>query len=175
MLDHGRTRKFVKTHRRFSGKADTRFGSARTLMLLRPCARLGVFLAALSLIGLALAGSVTAFNYVVDINGTFWGIQDDASPHVDTGSIRGTQVAAGRRGAFSTLINGYAGIKVMVHTTPAPRFNGEMMRGFGLLFDGVERFQSTRSVDMGGVKRSDLPFGVDQPEFELGALARHVH
>jgi amidase len=38
-----------------------------------------------------------------------------------------------------------------VQTTPAPRFNGELMRGFGLLFDGVDRFVTTQSVDLGGV------------------------
>ena len=104
MHESGLLRLFIKARRRFSGKADTRFGSARTWMVSRPRVRVGVFLVALSLIGLALAGSVLAFNYVVDINGTFWGIQDAASPRVDTGSIRATQAAPGRRGAFSTLI-----------------------------------------------------------------------
>ena len=36
-------------------------------------------------------------------------------------------------------------------TTPAPRFNGELMRGFGLTFDGADRFTTTQSVDLGGV------------------------
>ena len=114
--------------------------------------RFGIFLVALALLCLALAGSVSAFNYVVDANGTYWGIQDAASPRVDTGSIRATQVApGGQSGAFSTSINGFGGIKVFVQTTPAPRFNGELMRGFGLLFDGVDRFTTTQSVDLGGV------------------------
>src|SRR5262249_3909235 len=34
---------------------------------------------------------------------------------------------------------------------PAPRFNGEVMRGFGLRFDGLDRFVTTQSVDMAGV------------------------
>ena len=133
-------------------EANTRFGRARTSVLSRPCARMGIFLVALSLLGLALARSVSAFNYVVDANGTYWGIQDAASPRVDTGSIRATQVApAGQSGAYSTSINGFGGIKVLVQTTPAPRFNGELMRGFGLEFDGVDRFNTTQSVDLGGV------------------------
>src|SRR5229473_755008 len=39
---------------------------------------------ALSLLGFALEQSASAFNYIVDANGTFWGIQDAASPGVDT-------------------------------------------------------------------------------------------
>ena len=38
-----------------------------------------------------------------------------------------------------------------MQTTPAPRFNGELMRGFGLTFDGVDRFTTTQSIDLGGV------------------------
>jgi amidase len=97
------------------------------------------------------AGSVSAFNYVTDANGTWWGIQDAASPGVDTGSIRATQIAAGQGAAFSTSINGFGGIRVLVDTAPAPRFNGELMRGFGLTFDGVDRFTTTQSVNLGGV------------------------
>ena len=41
-------------------------------------------------------GSMSAFNYVADANGTYWGIQDAASPRVDTGSIRATQIGADR-------------------------------------------------------------------------------
>ena len=48
------------------------------------------------LAGLVFAGQSTAFNYVSDSNGTFWGIQDVAPPRVDTGSIRATQVGAGQ-------------------------------------------------------------------------------
>ncbi len=99
-------------------------------------------------------GEITslAFNYIVDSNGTYWGIQDDDSPRVDTGSIRATQVAPGGQAAeYSTAINGFGGIRLLVETAPEPYLNGELMRGFGLTFDGRERFATTRSVDMGGV------------------------
>src|SRR5215470_2569412 len=106
---------------------------------------------AITVLGLLLATSATAFNYVVDAGGTYWGIQDDAPPRVDTGSIRATQVGPGQNGGFSTSINGFGGIRVAVQTAAALRFNGEVMRGFGLRFDGVERFSTTQFVDMGGV------------------------
>src|SRR6267154_52939 len=113
-------------------------------------------LVALSLLGLSLAGPARAFNYVADANGTWWGIQDDALPRVDTGSIRATQVGPGQAPAFSTSINGFGGLKVLVQTELEPgstdlRFNGELMRGFGLPFDGVSRFSTTQSIDLGGV------------------------
>jgi amidase len=110
-----------------------------------------MFLVVFSILALTLDESVSAFNYVIDANGTYWGIQDAAPPRVDTGSIRATQVGPGQGGAFSTTLNGFGGIKVLVETTPAPRFNGELMRGFGLAFDGVDRFWTTQSVDLGGV------------------------
>src|SRR3979409_836303 len=79
--------------------------------------------AVLGLLGPAFTGSVSAFDYVVDANGTYWGIQDAAPPRVDTGSIRATQVApGGQSGAFSTSINGFGGIKVRVRAASAPRF-----------------------------------------------------
>src|SRR5262245_15111467 len=98
-----------------------------------------------------LARSATAFNYVADASGTWWGIQDAAPPRVDTGSIRGTQTGPGQNPPFSTSINGFGGIRVLVQSNPAPRFNGEVMRGFGLRFDGADRFVTTQSVDMAGV------------------------
>ena len=115
-------------------------------------------LGALSLLGLTYSGSVSAFNYVADANGTWWGIQDAAPPRVDTGSIRATQTGPGDclftacvTPPYSTSINGFGGIKVLVQTTPAPRFNGEITRGYGLTFDGVNRFTTTQSIDLGGV------------------------
>src|SRR5215471_3209334 len=106
---------------------------------------------AITILGLLFATSATAFNYVVDAGGTYWGIQDDAPPRVDTGSIRATQAGPGQNGGYSTSINGFGGIRVAVQTTVAVRFNGEVMRGFGLRFDGVDRFSTTQSVDMDGV------------------------
>jgi amidase len=110
-----------------------------------------VHLFAIALLGLAITRSAGAFNYVTDASGTYWGIQDDAPPRVDTGSIRATQIEPGQSGGYSTSINGFGGIRVEVQTTPAVRFNGEVMRGFGLRFDGVDRFSTTQSVDMEGV------------------------
>jgi len=109
------------------------------------------FLLLAVIFGLAFTGSAGAFNYVTDANGTWWGIQDAASPRVDTGSIRATQVGPGQSPGFSTSINGFAGIKVLVGSAPAPRFNGEIMRGFGLAFDGADGFTTTQSVGLGGV------------------------
>src|SRR5437764_4771156 len=115
-------------------------------------------LVVLSLLALAKAGPAGAFNYVTDANGTWWGIQDAASPRVDTGSIRATQTGPGdclfnpcTTPPYSTTINGYAGVRVLVHATPAPRMNGEIMRGYGLAFNGVNRFASTQSIRLGGV------------------------
>jgi amidase len=116
---------------------------------------------ALSLSALTLAGPARAFNYVADANGTWWGIQDADPPVVDTGSIRATQVGPGQAAGFSTSINGFGGIKVLVQERrfePQLRFNGEMMRGFGLTFDGVNRFTTTQSIDLGGVRISRSVF-----------------
>ena len=116
--------------------------------------RTQTFQTILALPGLALCLPALAFNYVADAKGTFWGIQDAAPPRVDTGSIRATQIGAGQTPALSTSINGFGGIRVWVQR-PAPvlepRFNGELMRGFGLQFDGTDRFTSTQSVDLAGV------------------------
>jgi len=114
--------------------------------------------AILVVIGLASAGPAGAFNYVTDANGTWWGIQDAAPPRVDTGSIRATQTGPGDclftgcvTPPYSTTINGFAGIKVLVDAAPAPRMNGEIMRGYGLTFNGTNRFSTTQSLDLGGV------------------------
>jgi amidase len=130
----------------------------RPLCIPNAIVRARYLLVALALIGLATAGPVGAFNYVTDANGTWWGIQDAAPPRVDTGSIRATQTGPGDclftacvTPPYSTSINGFGGIRVLVDTAPAPRFNGEVMRGYGLTFDGVNRFTTTQSIDLGGV------------------------
>src|SRR3954453_23620374 len=102
--------------------------------------------------GLVAAAPGEAFNYVSDSNGTWWGIQDYAPPRVDTGSIRATQVGQGQTPAYSTTINGFGGIKVSV--PGSPRFNGELMRGFGLEFNGADAFKTTTAVELGGVEIS---------------------
>src|SRR5687768_6819946 len=124
---------------------ETRRHSVKTLT------RIGTFAIAVSLLGFIDERILLAFNYVVDANGTYWGIQDAASPRVDTGSIRATQIGPGNNVPFSTQINGFGGIKVKVETSRPPRFNGELMRGFGLTFDGLDRYATTTSVGLGGV------------------------
>jgi amidase len=94
---------------------------------------------------LMLAG----FNYVHAKAG-YWGIQDASPPGVDTGSIRATQSDAGQKGAYTTGLNGYAGLRVSV-TKNADPHNGLVMRGFGLRFDGTDSFASTAAVMLGGV------------------------
>ena len=119
----------------------------------------------LVLVGLACAAPAGGFNYVTDANGTWWGIQDAAPPRVDTGSIRATQTGPGDclftacvTPPYSTTINGFAGIKVLVNSAPAPRLNGEIMRGYGLMFDGTNRFSTTQSLNLGGVTISRSVF-----------------
>src|SRR5215218_183635 len=116
------------------------------------------------LVGLVAAAPGQAFNYVSDSNGTWWGIQDFAPPRVDTGSIRATQVGPGQNPAYSTTINGFGGIKVQV--PGAPRLNGELMRGFGLQFNGSDTFTTTQAVKLGPVEmtrsvyiKKELPVG----------------
>ena len=109
----------MDTPRLVSRESHTQSGRGRGSTRARRCSHLCLF----------LTSAVSAFNYVRDANGTYWGIQDVEPPRVDTGSIRATQVAPGTAGAYSTSINGFGGIKVLVHAAPAPRFNGELMRG----------------------------------------------
>jgi amidase len=101
-----------------------------------------------------LAAPAGAFTYVTDAGGTSWGIQDASAPGVDTGSIRATQTGTGVQAPYSTMLNGYGGIRVTVDTAEKHRFDGELMRGFGLTQDGVGHFRTTRSVDLSGVRIS---------------------
>lgn len=103
-------------------------------------------------LGLALAlgaGGAFAFRYVGDAGGTYWGIQDASPPGVDTGSIRATQTGAGLRAPYSTTLNGYGGLRVRIEDAAPPRMNGELMRGFGLRFNGSDGFTSTQAVALG--------------------------
>ena len=66
-----------------SGEVRARWVTGRSSMpARRRGARVGVVVMVVPLLGLALAGSASAFNYVVDANGTYWGIQDAAPPRV---------------------------------------------------------------------------------------------
>jgi len=102
-------------------------------------------------LGLGAAQAARAFTYARDGAGTYWGIQDASPPGVDTGSIRATQTGAGLRAPYSTTLNGYGGLRVRIVAPPgaAPRMNGELMRGFGLVFNGSDRFTSTKAVALG--------------------------
>ncbi|MBW7454752.1 amidase, partial [Paenibacillus sepulcri] len=71
-----------------------------------------------------------------------WQIHDAAPPGLDTGSIRT---------ASESSLQGFGNIFVRVSTKPEPRLNGQMIRGFGLKFDGVDTFATTQAVDLGGV------------------------
>jgi amidase len=133
----------------------------------------GSLFTTLSLSALRFAGSARAFNYVADARHLV-GHSGRRPPVVDTGSIRATQVGPGQAAGFSTSINGFGGLKVLVPTEhgsydPQLLFNGEMMRGFGLTFDGVNRFATTQSIDLG------VPLGPHQQRRELGPLARQLH
>ena len=99
--------------------------------------------AALAL-GLLGAERASAINYVPGANGTTWGVHDGAAPALDTGSIRDV--------TGSDALIGFGGIRVRVAQNPQPRFNGELMRGFGLRFDGYEDFRTTSAVDLGGIE-----------------------
>ncbi|MDO8186238.1 amidase family protein [Conexibacter sp. JD483] len=88
------------------------------------------------------AAPASAINYVTSANGASWSVADSAAPGLDTGSLN----AAG-----SNAVYGFGGIRVAVDSEPAPRFNGELMRGFGLRFDGAEWFSTTKPVRLGDV------------------------
>ncbi|WP_020618971.1 amidase family protein [Paenibacillus daejeonensis] len=72
-----------------------------------------------------------------------WQIHDAFAPNLDTGSIRA---------AANTPIQGFGNIFVQVSTTnPEPRMNGQMMRDFGLTYNGADTFETTKSVNLGNV------------------------
>ncbi len=91
---------------------------------------------------LLAAGPAQAINYVPGSNGAVWGVHDAAAPGLDTGSIRDVR--------NSSALIGFGGIRVRLAGSE-PRFNGELMRGFGLRYDGYEDFASTSAIDLGGV------------------------
>lgn len=109
--------------------------------------RLGTAAAAGLAVALAAAGQASAYNSVPAANGDAWGVHDAHMPGLDTGSIRDN--------AVSGALRGFGGIQVRVSGGiaghPSLRLNGQLMRGFGLRFDGDSRFRSTNAVNMGGL------------------------
>ena len=115
--------------------------------------RAGVAALAALTAGLAAAAPASAINYVTSGNGASWSVADSAAP----GSTPGV---AATPPATEGAVYGFGGIRVAVDSAPAPRFNGELMRGFGLRFDGVDGFETRGAVQLGDVRISrDLPVG----------------
>lgn len=92
------------------------------------------------------AAPADAVNSVTTANTAIWQIHDAAAPALDSGSIRAIS---------GNAFYGFGGIRVKVSDIPAAdssaRFNGELMRGFGLRYDGVDSFDTTKAVTLGGV------------------------
>ncbi|MGK2939910.1 MAG: amidase, partial [Solirubrobacteraceae bacterium] len=109
--------------------------------------------ALLSSAGLALAcaSPAAAVNFITTANGVEWGVHDAARPGLDTGSIRNTT---------NNALVGFGNLRIVVSDVPdtdtTKRFNGEMLRGFGLKFDGGDgsdpTFETTTPVTLGGVE-----------------------
>jgi amidase len=89
------------------------------------------------------ATGATAVSSTTAANGAVWQIHDAAPPGLDTGSIRTVS---------QSRVDGFGNIFVKVTGASNPRFNGEMMRGFGLTAtaDGAA-YDTTQSVDLGGI------------------------
>ncbi|MDQ8043504.1 MAG: amidase family protein [Solirubrobacteraceae bacterium] len=105
-----------------------------------PLAAVGVTAA-----GLIGASPAAALNYVPATNGDSWAVSDAAIPGLDTGSIHNTATGS---------LQGYGGLRVHVEGAPGLRLNDALMRGFGLKFDGQNRFSTTHAVGLGGVSVS---------------------
>jgi amidase len=105
-----------------------------------------IFAASLSLTiaftGLLPINSAHALTRLTADSGTRWDFHDSFAPNLDTGSVRS---------ATSTPLQGFGNIFVQVSTQPEPRMNGQMMRDFGLVYDGTDTFVTTRSVNLGDV------------------------
>jgi amidase len=88
------------------------------------------------------ASSATAVTSTTATNGAVWQIHDAAPPGLDTGSIRTVS---------QSRVDGFGNIFVQVAGAD-DRFNGEMMRGFGLTAtpDGSE-YVTTEAVGLGGL------------------------
>src|SRR5689334_11720382 len=97
---------------------------------------------AVLLVGLLLPASAQAINYVTSANGTVWQVNDAAAPAADTGSLWA---------ATGTTASALGGIHVRVLGGTPPLRNGELVRGFGLRYDGGEDFRTTTAVPLGDV------------------------
>lgn len=110
----------------------------------------GAFLSSAGLL-FALASPADAVNTVTTANTVEWGVHDASRPGLDTGSIRSTT---------NNSLVGFGNLRIVVSdvpdTDPTKRFNGEMLRGFGLRFDGEDgsdpTFATTKPVTLGGVE-----------------------
>ncbi|NYF11021.1 amidase [Leifsonia sp. AK011] len=124
--------------------------------------RLGTVAAGITAIAVALSAGVVPASAVTTVPtaGAEWQIHDSARPGLDTGSIRAIN---------NTRVDGYGNIFVRVAGAgSAPLMNGQMMRGFGLTFDGVSTFSSTVSVPLGDVavsRRVDLQSASDSARY----------
>lgn len=83
-----------------------------------------------------------ALTRVTSSSGTVWEIHDAFAPSLDTGSLRTVG---------TTQVQGFGNIFVKVSSPAASLMNGQMMRGFDLKYDGVNRFTSSQSVNLGNV------------------------
>lgn len=81
-------------------------------------------------------------NQFTTANNERWEVNDGAMPGLDTGSIRSTTGAS---------LLGYGGIRVSVSGVPRHRMDGELLRGFGLRFDGLDGFETTTPVGLSGI------------------------
>ncbi|MDG0811159.1 amidase family protein [Cohnella rhizosphaerae] len=86
--------------------------------------------------------SADALTRVTSESGTVWEIHDAFAPSLDTGSLRTVG---------STQVQGFGNIFVKVSSPSASLMNGQMMRGFNLSYDGVNKFVSTQSVNLGNI------------------------
>ena len=104
-------------------------------------------LGALALLTVAAAATVAtpaqAINYIPAANGITWDVNDAAMPGLDTGSIRATT---------DNSVLSVAGLRVSVDGAPKHRMDGELLRGFGLTFDGVDEFTTTKAVNLSGIE-----------------------
>jgi amidase len=95
------------------------------------------------LVGLLLpATGAQAINSVTSANGTVWQVNDAAAPAADTGSLWA---------ATGTTASALGGIHVRVSGATPPLRNGELVRGFGLRYDGGEDFRTTTAVPLGNI------------------------